>query len=88
VTLDTTFRAAGRKVAEASPTSRLLNFSAAKSGEQSENVYENKGRGNEVEELRSRGVEESRSREAEPGSQAVGCRLLVTLRLLTLDFST
>jgi hypothetical protein len=33
----------------------------------------------------SRGVDESRSREAEPGSQAVGCRLLVTLRLSTLD---
>jgi hypothetical protein len=36
-------RGAGRKVAEGSPTSRLLNLSIAKSGEQSENVYENKG---------------------------------------------
>ena len=36
-------RAAGRKVAEGSPTSRLLNLSTAKPGEQSENVYENKG---------------------------------------------
>jgi hypothetical protein len=36
-------RAAGRKVAEGSPTSRLLNLSTAKSTEQSENVYENKG---------------------------------------------
>jgi hypothetical protein len=33
---------AGRKVAEGSPTSRLLNLSTAKSAEQSENVYENK----------------------------------------------
>jgi hypothetical protein len=36
-------RTAGRKVLEGSPTSRLLNLSTAKSGEQSENVYENKG---------------------------------------------
>jgi hypothetical protein len=28
------------------------------------------------------------SREAEPGSQAVGCRRFVTLRLSTLDFWT
>ena len=42
-------RAAGRKVAEGSPTSRLLNFSTSKSGEQSENVYENKGRSQDVE---------------------------------------
>jgi len=49
--------------------------------EQSENVYENK-------ESRSRGVEQSRSSEVEPGSQAVGCRRFVTLQLWTLDFST
>ena len=36
-------RAAVRKVAEGAPTSRLLNLATAKSGEQSENVYENKG---------------------------------------------
>ena len=42
-------RTAGRKVAEGSPTSRLLHLSSAKSTEQSENVYENKGRGQEVE---------------------------------------
>ena len=35
--------AAGRKVAEGSPTSRHLSSSAARSTEQSENVYENKG---------------------------------------------
>jgi hypothetical protein len=40
---DHTARAAGQKVGEGFPTSRLLNFSTAKSGEQSENVYENKG---------------------------------------------
>jgi len=39
----------------------LLNFSTAESAEQSENVYENKGRGQKVEELRSREVEESTS---------------------------
>jgi hypothetical protein len=42
-------RAAGRKMAQGSPTARHLNLSTAKSGEQSENVYENKGRGQEVE---------------------------------------
>jgi hypothetical protein len=36
----------------------------------------------------SRAVEKLRSREAEPGSQAVGSRRFVTLRLSTLDFST
>jgi len=36
----------------------------------------------------SREVKKLRSREAEPGSQAVGCRRFVTLRLSTLDFST
>jgi hypothetical protein len=36
-------RAAGRKVAEGSLTSRLLSLSTARSREQSENVYENKG---------------------------------------------
>jgi hypothetical protein len=36
-------RAAGRKAAEGSSTSRLLNMWITKSGEQSENVYENKG---------------------------------------------
>ena len=41
-------RVAGRKVAEGSPTSRLLKVSTAKSREQSENVYENKGRGQKV----------------------------------------
>jgi len=42
-------RTAGRKVVQGSPTSRLLLLSTAKSGEQSENVYENKGRGQKVE---------------------------------------
>ena len=37
---------------------RLLSISTAKLREQSENVYENKGRGKKVEELRSREVEE------------------------------
>jgi hypothetical protein len=49
--------------------------------EQSENVYENK-------ESRSRGVEQSRSFEAEPGSQTAECRRFVTLQPSTLDFST
>jgi len=40
--LDRRARAACRKVAEGSPTSRLLNLSTAKSREQSQNVYENK----------------------------------------------
>jgi hypothetical protein len=40
--LDRRSRAACRKVAEGSPTSRLLNLSTAKSREQSQNVYENK----------------------------------------------
>ena len=35
------------------PTSRLLNFSTTKPREQSENVYENKGQGQEVNGLRS-----------------------------------
>jgi hypothetical protein len=36
-------RAAGQKATADSSTSRLLNLSIAKSGEQTENVYENKG---------------------------------------------
>ena len=36
-------RAAGRKAAADSSPSGLLHLSIAKSGEQSENVYENKG---------------------------------------------
>jgi hypothetical protein len=36
-------------------------------------------------ETKSREVEELRSREAEPGRQAVGCRRFVTLRLSTLN---
>ena len=60
---------------------RQLCCRTPKLREQSENVYENK-------ESRSRGVEQSRSSEAEPGSQAVGCRRYVTLQLWTLDFST
>jgi hypothetical protein len=40
-----------------SSTSGLRHLPTAKSGEQSENVYENKGQGQNVEELRSRGVE-------------------------------
>ena len=55
--------------------SRPLDLNSA---EQSENVYENK-------QLSRREVEKSRSREAEPGSQAAGCRRFVTLRLSTLD---
>jgi len=38
-------RTAGRKVEQVSPTTRLLTLSTAELGEQSENVYENKGRG-------------------------------------------
>ena len=42
-------RTAGRKVAQGFPTSRLPNLSTTKSVEQSENVYENKGRGKRIE---------------------------------------
>jgi hypothetical protein len=52
-----------------------------KTREQSENVYENK-------QSSSREVEKSRSREVEPGRQAVGCQRFVTLQLSTLDLST
>jgi hypothetical protein len=40
---DSPARAARWNEVEGSPTPRLLNLSTAKSGEQSENVYENKG---------------------------------------------
>ncbi len=46
-------RSGGRSAHDGSSLSRLLTFATAKSGEQSENVYENKGRGPEVEESRS-----------------------------------
>jgi len=38
----------GRRLADGSPMSRLPNKSTTKSGKQSENVYENKGRGKKV----------------------------------------
>ena len=49
-------RATGQ-MAVGSSTFRLLDFSTQNSTEQSQNVYENKGRGQKVEELSSRGVQ-------------------------------
>jgi hypothetical protein len=63
------------------PAPRLFDFSTPEFNERTGNVYENK-------QSNSREVEKLRSRETEPGSQAVGCRRFVTLRLSTLDFST
>ena len=84
---------------------RLLNLN---SPEQSENVYENKGRGQEVENPLTRFAtlatlpdfwgpmvrSESDQKSDSPGKRAAadevwsGRRLLVTLRLSTLDFWT
>ncbi len=61
---------------DGSSTSGLLHLSITKSGEQSENVYENKGQGKKVEELRSREVEEwktqTRPRVSSPGRSPEG----------------
>jgi len=66
-------------------------IAAASRGPQTRRSALRQDRGNKARmsmKTNSRGVEQSRSRESDPGSQAVGCRLLVTLRLSTLDFST
>jgi hypothetical protein len=70
-------RAAVRKVAEGSPTSRLLNFSTVKSREQSENVYENKGQVQEVAESYSaRPNADRNSSGAQAGRRRLSPRLL------------
>ena len=63
-TLAARFTLQAGKAAAGSSTSGLLYLSIRKSGEQSENVYENKGQGQEVEGLRSRGVAKRKDQES------------------------